>query len=61
MPKLQSWASQLNGQQKLSDMNLPMQEFIPDAKDALTEVDVLKDNTLSEMEKLQGRKESSPG
>ena len=39
-----------------------MQAFIPDAKDALEEVDVLKKDTLTEMEKQLGRKEAaSPG
>ena len=39
-----------------------MQAFIPDAKDALEEVDVLKKDTLTDMEKQLGRKEgASPG
>ena len=38
-----------------------LQAFIPDAKDALEEVDVLKKETLTEMEKQMGKKEASPG
>jgi hypothetical protein len=38
-----------------------LQAFIPDAKDALEEVDVLKKETLSEMDKQMGKKEASPG
>ncbi len=39
----------------------PLQAFIPDAKDALEEVDVLKKEALTEMDKQMGRKEASPG
>lgn len=42
--------------------HVAMQAFIPDAKDALEEVDVLKKDTLTDMEKQLGRKEgASPG
>ena len=38
-----------------------LQAFIPDAKDALEEVDVLKKETLTDMDKQLGKKEASPG
>ena len=42
-------------------VSFALQAFIPDAKDALEEVDVLKKETLTEMDKQMGRKEASPG
>ncbi|KAL0037371.1 hypothetical protein WJX79_004342 [Trebouxia sp. C0005] len=47
-------------QQALERLRL-LRAFIPDAKDALEEVDVLKKETLTEMDKQMGRKEALPG
>ncbi len=46
---------------KTSLLCFALQAFIPDAKDALEEVDVLKKETLTDMDKQLGKKEASPG
>lgn len=46
---------------KTSLLCFALQAFIPDAKDALEEVDVLKKETLTDMDKQLGKKEALPG